>query len=951
MRGRIYFLGPFNSLLLVFFIATSLRAQDVATSYANAGLHWGKDWHAVVGHLEKAKALVKTDQGIYHPDYLTLLNELGIAYFESGDINLAHQTFTELCRLHGRLEKEMDHGYWLAYANLARVEKVLAADSSVNSFKFLLNSPFEDIRISGLNGIYDIHVQHNDYASAEALINDFQPRQSAEKIALDRLRVDLKRNQGNLEQAQHLLIAYDSMIRTIEPGLMQTAKLGSLEQWGMFYLEKGDFKSAERTFTEVLGFQDYLGVPANEKSATYNSLARLYQYHGLFDMALAEIDSAISGCLYGCETLLQNKAAIYLTMGQTANALNILEEIKQDYAFKSPRDELAFHLNFISSKRDHSLADASDSWRRASEIMNSDSAAIPVMLQASFYQMKGISELNLGNHAAALESFNNSYYLQQKFVGETSFKLREIQNYLAITHLLEGNLPTSVTLFENATRAEEEFIKYVYPVLTRAEQMSFLTGLRDDLHLIYSAILKKGANEQVLLATMLKRQMIYKGLTLNVKKLDKHAGKENPELNALRSEYYAARKQLAEGYVRMYLNNSVRSIVQLENQISSLERQITRLSGNHQREFTNISEVTDLASHLRAGEVLIEMIRLEKIAWDATQEDELNYLALMVFPDGHLELVAFEDGQFMEDRQLKYYLNSVRFDLPDSLSFGELWQPLMKNMKEVNHAYVVLDGLYHKLNPATLWIPSEEKFLGEKLRLSILQNSNELIHRDALTGVYSASHSASLVGNPVLERKGQFAELPETKIEIDNIHRILAGKGWAVTRYTDKNATKAAVNEVRDQGIIHFATHGYFSDRQMIGREKLPDIELFRSGLVLTAENSGEGDLFSAFEVSDMNLAGTELVVLSACETGLGDLQNGDGVYGLQYGFFLAGAKTVLLSLWQVDDQVTREYMEIFYTNLLQTSNKHQAYEAAVKHIRDKYPSPRFWGAFIYLGD
>jgi CHAT domain-containing protein len=129
-----------------------------------------------------------------------------------------------------------------------------------------------------------------------------------------------------------------------------------------------------------------------------------------------------------------------------------------------------------------------------------------------------------------------------------------------------------------------------------------------------------------------------------------------------------------------------------------------------------------------------------------------------------------------------------------------------------------------------------------------------------------------------------------------------------------------------------------------------------RSGIVLAGANdiwnenntAEEDGVLTAYEVSLMNLQNTKLTVLSACETGLGDIKGSEGVYGLQRAFRIAGVKQLIMSLWQVPDKETEEFMLAFYTNLVTVKNTNKAFQMAQKTMRSKY-EPYFWGAFVLI--
>ena len=142
---------------------------------------------------------------------------------------------------------------------------------------------------------------------------------------------------------------------------------------------------------------------------------------------------------------------------------------------------------------------------------------------------------------------------------------------------------------------------------------------------------------------------------------------------------------------------------------------------------------------------------------------------------------------------------------------------------------------------------------------------------------------------------------------------------------------------------------------------QVPPDPLLRSGLVLAGVRSSvasssdarsplEDSLVTALEVGGMNLWGTQLVVLSACETGQGGISLGQGVYGLRRAFTVAGAETVVTSLWKVDDATTRELMEGYYQRLLAGQGRADAMRQAMEVVRAQHPHPYYWAPFIVVG-
>lgn len=214
----------------------------------------------------------------------------------------------------------------------------------------------------------------------------------------------------------------------------------------------------------------------------------------------------------------------------------------------------------------------------------------------------------------------------------------------------------------------------------------------------------------------------------------------------------------------------------------------------------------------------------------------------------------------------------------------------------------------------------------------------------------------------------EFLPLPGARREAESIAKILTG----VTKFLGAAATKAAFLAVPAPGVLHVATHGIFLPNQMhvnslrdshgflmplMGelhtRPQLSD-SLVQSALVLAstaviAQATSKADLtktdslVTALDVRGMNLWGTQLVVLSACNSGRGQIQIGEGVFGLQRAFFTAGAETLVTSLWKVADRETHELMEGYYQRLASGVGRVDAMDQAAVAMKNRHPHPYFW--------
>ncbi|MBK9108325.1 MAG: CHAT domain-containing protein [Saprospiraceae bacterium] len=337
--------------------------------------------------------------------------------------------------------------------------------------------------------------------------------------------------------------------------------------------------------------------------------------------------------------------------------------------------------------------------------------------------------------------------------------------------------------------------------------------------------------------------------------------------------------------------------------------------------------------------------------------------------------------------------------------FQLIWKPIMSDLTNVNKIYYSLSGLLHKINIAAIPIEGElammDKFeilpiLSTRQLVRSIQKLNKENQIVLYGGIQYELDSQNL--NTKAFEKGEYLTttrnaaniedeetphvtawefLNSTKKEVYAINIIAQNANFKTSILQDYSATEESIKNLGhidsiSPRALHISTHGFYfpkpklplPTKNEIGEKnvlKQSENPMLRSGLILSranyAWNTGipystykEDGILTAQEISQMNLKQTELVVLSACETGLGDIQDFEGVYGLQRGFKIAGAKYLILSLWKVADRETSEFMIAFYKNWLEKKlDIPTAFRTTELEMRDRFINPYLWAGFILI--
>lgn len=309
--------------------------------------------------------------------------------------------------------------------------------------------------------------------------------------------------------------------------------------------------------------------------------------------------------------------------------------------------------------------------------------------------------------------------------------------------------------------------------------------------------------------------------------------------------------------------------------------------------------------------------------------------------------------------------------------YNLLWQPLLPYLHNQQSLYIAADGILNKVAFACLQDSSQ--YLIDRYQLHFVSSTKDIMHQKETT--LSAKPSIALFGGALFSagtakskaEKPAWKYLPGTLSEINYISALLKNQ-WDVRQYSGAEASETNIKKLTGNfapDILHIATHGFYFPEQnstaLLNNKSKGAYQfsnksnpLTRTGLLFASANKtwdgieieeGEEDgVLTAFELANMDMSHTQLAVLSACETGMGDILNGEGVYGLQRAIKQAGISKTIVSLWPVPDKETSEMMQLFYLEISKGSGIALSFRIAQKNMRIKYPSaPALWGAFYLV--
>lgn len=448
------------------------------------------------------------------------------------------------------------------------------------------------------------------------------------------------------------------------------------------------------------------------------------------------------------------------------------------------------------------------------------------------------------------------------------------------------------------------------------------------------------------------------------------------------------------------------SLTQLREEAEQLEKEITRSSATYRENMHQWSITWDsVNAALKPNQVAIEYMRAP------FKEGRTKYCALLLRDTCSFPIMI----PLFEEKEVVSLLNTTSTDstrINSAFTYNEngklltqyIWNKVKRYIKEGDMVYFAPTGLLHQIPIENLPYDST-RTIGDVYNMVRLSSTRDLVLRKQSIiptnavlygGInYNATPEDLAVDHAKYDkpsipsyvalavrnfRDGWADPLPGTEIEVKEIQKVLSEANIDVQCDTAEVATEEAFKALSGahKNIIHLATHGFYWQDSTAHKEKyfaqhasfMQDNNvpvtidpLERCGLLLAGANTAlkghserlgdnvQDGVLTAKEISLMDLRDADLVVLSACESGLGDI-TGDGVFGLQRAFKMAGAQTIIMSLWKVDDNATQLLMTEFYKNWIMSKgkmSKRDAFRKAQSIVRSQYNDPKDWAGFILL--
>jgi CHAT domain-containing protein len=587
-----------------------------------------------------------------------------------------------------------------------------------------------------------------------------------------------------------------------------------------------------------------------------------------------------------------------------------------------------------------------------------------------------------GSYVNALSFYNRALGIYKKIFSDSHPKYVSTLSKIGRTYYAQKNYKRAAETLRQSTQMYLSYISDYFPSLSEMEKDNYWSSIQGDFELFNSLALNYYKNDDAIIGEMYNNRLATKAILLNsslkLKKRILNYG--SPELISKYTGWLSKKDSLlvAQGMNKNTLDSLNINIAEMRSEINTIEKELSESAEGFSRNYENKAvDWSMVQNKLAPNESAMEIIRFNY--FDTEFTDSVIYVGLFVDKEtkNNPEIIILPNGNDLENKYFSYYQNAVKQKTKDTKSYANYWEYFDSKLRGKNKIYFSGDGVYNQLNPET-FKNFDGAYLMDSYTFYFISNTRDIVDQAQSDKPLYTNTTAVMFGNPKFETtitghsKNSITPLdalPGAELEVNLLDSFLVQSNWTTENYVGIEATETKLKEVVSPRILHIATHGFFmadehhkNQTELVGTEQQTTTNpLLRSGLLFTGAapllatenvyqfNQTDGVL-TAFEAMNLNLDQTEIVFLSACETGRGEVKSGEGVYGLQRSFIVAGAQNVVMTLFKVDDAVTQKLVTLFYTEWIKTGDKRTAFNNAKKTILEEYKDPIYWGSFIMVG-
>ena len=923
---------------------------DVAKTLNNLAWIYGvrQEYAKAEVFYRRALAIQEKALGLDHPEVATTLNDLALLYYEKGD-------YEQSILVNQRV--------------LAIRQKSLGPDDSGVA--------------KALNNLALVYDRKGDYAKAEEIyqrslsiwVKELGPDHPDVAFAVDNL-AKIYLYKGDYAKAEPLFQrALAIREKSMAPDHANVAT--SLNNLAALYTRMGDYTQAEPLYKRSVAIWEKRLGPDNASLAPpLNNLATLYVNMGDYEAA---------------ELLFQRVLAIReKALGRDhPDVGTTLINLGQAY-FKSKKDDARVEALF---QRSLDILD---------KALGSEHPTVALLLSslAALYEKQGDDD-------RAEQFYQRALGIREKALGPNHPEVAQSLDSLAKLYLKKGDTQQAVALLARSSEVRERNLNLNLAIGSERQKLGYLELFAADTDHALSLHIQSAPSDiralQLALTTVLRRKG--RGLeaaTDNIATLRSHA---SPPDQLLLVNLSDARSRLAAFTLRGPGKTSAAAhrsqLDQLGAEVDKLEAAISARSAEFRAQSHPIT-IEAVQSAIPEGAALVEFALYHPGDAKIDYQHPARYAAYLLTARGRAQWVDLGEAAAI-DRAVASWRqalrNPARADVRNlARAVDEMvMRPVRSLLGRSQHLLISPDGPLN-LIPFAALVDEHSNYLVDRYTITYLTSGRDLLRLQ----VPRESQSAPVVladpafGEPAMvaahvgagrkdARNGNgdgervqvdysqifFGPLPGVSAEVRALKELLP----QATFLTKEGATKAALRNVKGPSILHIATHGFFleeapsasensgetasaKDQTRLGKWTVRVANpLLRSGLALAGANQGDkgadDGVLTALEAAGLDLWGTKLVVLSACDTGVGQVKNGDGVYGLRRALVLAGSESQMMSLWPVSDRSTRDLIISYYKGLMQGQGRGEALrQAQVKMLRNKaHRHPYYWASFIQSGE